>query len=183
MQRAQQRDAARSQRFFFRKNIYALGRSGSSSTASSSGSVSPVESIPRKKERKLRNCFPPIPIPENGVLEHRQSVEQEYEEMTLDEIMNGKVSLYVASWDDDEQYGFQGDDFPGLIGLVHAYIDTLDVGIDEMAKIKRYLDVIRLRSRGDKHRRIFRFGIESGYRRAANPCYMDTGLCEVPSIL
>jgi len=132
MQRAQLRDAARSQRFFFRKNVYALGRSGSSSTASSSGSVSPTDSIPRKKERKLRNCFPPIPIPENGFLEHRQSVEQEYEEMTLDEIMNGK-----------------GDDFPGLIGLVHAYIDTLDVGVDEMTEIKRYLDVIRLRSRGE----------------------------------
>ncbi len=154
MQRAQLRDAARSQKFFFRKDVYALGRSGSSSTASSSGSVSPIDSIPRKKERKLRNCFPPIPIPENGFLEHRQSVEQEYEEMTLDEIMNGKVSQHVTAQDVDQQYGFQGDDFPGLIGLVHAYIDTLDVGIEEMAKIKRYLDVIRLRSKGDKHRRM-----------------------------
>ncbi|KAF8348383.1 glutamate-cysteine ligase catalytic subunit [Amanita rubescens] len=116
---------------------------------SSSGSVSPIESIPRKKERKLRNCFPPIPIPENGFLEHRQSVEQEYEEMTLDEIMNGRCSQHVAAQDVDQQYGFQGDDFPGLIGLVHAYIDTLDVGIEEMAKIKQYLDVIRLRSKGE----------------------------------
>jgi glutamate--cysteine ligase catalytic subunit len=97
MQRAQLRDAARSQKFFFRKNIYALGSSGTPSTASSSGSVSPVESIPRKKERKLRNCFPPIPIPENGFLNHRQSVDQEYEEMSLDEIMNGKVGRYVIT--------------------------------------------------------------------------------------
>ena len=96
MQRAQLRDAARSQKFFFRKNIYALG-SRTPSTASSSGSVSPIESIPRKKDRKLRNCFPPIPIPENGFLDHRQSVDQEYEEMTLDEIMNGKVGRYVIA--------------------------------------------------------------------------------------
>ncbi|KAF8629426.1 hypothetical protein AX15_003473 [Amanita polypyramis BW_CC] len=135
MQRAQLRDAIHSQKFFFRKNIYALGHSESSSVASSSGSTSPTEatmSAPRRKDRKLRNCFPPIPIPENGFLEHREHVEQEYEEMTLEEIMNGK-----------------GDNFPGLIGLVYAYVDTLDVGVDEMAKIKGYLDLIRLRSKGE----------------------------------
>ncbi|KAK2464300.1 hypothetical protein APHAL10511_003757 [Amanita phalloides] len=125
MQRAQVRDASGSQKFFFRKNVYALG----SSTASSSGSVSPIDEVPRKKERKLRNCFPPIPMPENGVLER---VEQEYEEMTLQEIMNGK-----------------GEDFPGLIGLVYAYIETLDVGIEEMAKLKQYLDLIGRRSKGE----------------------------------
>ena len=57
----------------------------------------------------------------------------------------------LSQQDFDEQHRLQGDGFPGLIGLVHAYIDTLDVGIDEMAKIKKYLDLVRLRSRGDKN--------------------------------
>ncbi|KAF8639556.1 hypothetical protein AX17_001460 [Amanita inopinata Kibby_2008] len=130
MSRAQIRDAAQTQKFFFRKNVYALGRSGGSSTASSSGSASPVDGVPRKKERKLRNCYPPVPMPENGFLQ-RERVDQEYEEMSLEEIMNGK-----------------GEDFPGLLGLVYAYLDTLDVAIDEMAKIKQYLDLIRRRSKG-----------------------------------
>ncbi|KAF8629425.1 hypothetical protein AX15_003473 [Amanita polypyramis BW_CC] len=152
MQRAQLRDAIHSQKFFFRKNIYALGHSESSSVASSSGSTSPTEatmSAPRRKDRKLRNCFPPIPIPENGFLEHREHVEQEYEEMTLEEIMNGKVSRCAVLLSCDEKCRNQGDNFPGLIGLVYAYVDTLDVGVDEMAKIKGYLDLIRLRSKGE----------------------------------
>ncbi|KIL62572.1 hypothetical protein M378DRAFT_12774 [Amanita muscaria Koide BX008] len=132
MQRAQLRDAARSQKFFFRKDVYALGHSGSSSSASSPGSSSPVDGVPRRKDKKLRNCFPPVPPPENGFLNHRKSVSEEYEEMTLEEIMNGK-----------------GDNFPGLIGLVWAYLDTLDVSVDEMTKIKKYLDLIRMRSKGD----------------------------------
>ncbi|KAF8629434.1 hypothetical protein AX15_003480 [Amanita polypyramis BW_CC] len=134
MQRAQSRDAVNSQKFFFRKDIYALGRSASSS-ASSSGSTSPPEvtaAIPRRKDRKLRNCFPPIPIPEDIFPDHPERVECEYEEMTLEEIMNGK-----------------GDSFPGLINLVYAYMDTLDVDVGEMVKIKRYLDFVRLRSKGE----------------------------------
>ncbi|KAK2459263.1 hypothetical protein APHAL10511_008718 [Amanita phalloides] len=132
MQRAQVRDAARSQKFFFRNNIHAFGHNGSSSNPMPSNSVSSMEEIAKKKDRKLSISFPPVIMPENGFLGHRPCVEQEYEEMTLEEIMNGK-----------------GEDFPGLIGLVHAYMDTLDVGIDEMAKIKQYLELIRRRSQGE----------------------------------
>jgi len=52
--------------------------------------------------------------------------------MTMEEIMNGK-----------------GENFPGLIPLVYAYLDTLDVGVEEMAKLKRYLDLIHGRSNGE----------------------------------
>lgn len=37
----------------------------------------------------MRNCFPPLPRPENGV--HHHPVDEEYEELTMNEIMNGKV--------------------------------------------------------------------------------------------
>jgi hypothetical protein len=39
----------------------------------------------------MRNCFPPLPLPENGVLDVSRPVDEEYEEMTMNEIINGKV--------------------------------------------------------------------------------------------
>ena len=89
MGRAQLRDASSSQKFFFRKNIFREGSSRSSSVASSVCS-SPVDGEAPKKEKKLRNCFPTVPAPENGA--HRGPVEREYAEMSMNEIMNGDVS-------------------------------------------------------------------------------------------
>jgi glutamate--cysteine ligase catalytic subunit len=90
MQRAQKRDAAQSERFFFRKNIFAPSSDGSisPSIASSSGASSPVDGAPRR-EKKMRNCYPSAPVPEGGV--KRLPVEEEMEEMTMHEIINGKV--------------------------------------------------------------------------------------------
>jgi glutamate--cysteine ligase catalytic subunit len=97
MQRAQKRNAAREGSFFFRKNVFP--RSGTSTAPSASGSTSPTTSdcgcdLPGKKEKKLRNCYPAEPEPLEGIM--RGNVEDEYEEMTVEEIMNGKVSQ-VAS--------------------------------------------------------------------------------------
>lgn len=85
MARAQRRGASQSSKFYFRKDFYSTKDS-----PQSSGSSSPVDG-PRPKDRKLRNCFPPPEKPENGVV--KVPVEEEFEEMTLDEIMNGKVSV------------------------------------------------------------------------------------------
>ncbi|KAF8222928.1 glutamate-cysteine ligase catalytic subunit [Tricholoma matsutake] len=129
MARAQMRDAAVSGKFYFRKDVYAVGRSGAASTASSSGYNSPCgESV--KKDTKMRNCFPPLPLPENGALNGRP-VDEEYEEMTMNEIINGK-----------------GESFPGLLSLVYAYLDTLDVDDKALVKIENYLDLIRRRANG-----------------------------------
>lgn len=94
MHRAQLRDAARSSKFYFRKDVLPPGHtSPTSSSPSSSGGSSPVDSSGcgelRAKETKLRNCFPPLQRPING--ERRGPVEEEYGEMSMDEIMNGKV--------------------------------------------------------------------------------------------
>ncbi|KAH9485562.1 Glutamate--cysteine ligase [Psilocybe cubensis] len=129
MRRAQLRDASVSNKFFFRKDIY-TNTSSTSSTASSSGGSSPIDGMPKKKEKKMKNCFPPRPQPENGFT-HRFPVEEEYEEMTMNEIMNGK-----------------GVDFPGLLPLINAYLDTLDIELGDMVKIRRYLDLVRRRSDG-----------------------------------
>ena len=89
MQRAQQRDAATSKTFFFRKDVYTANPSAASSVASS-GTCSPVDGMPKKKEKKLQNCFSPPPLPDGM---HYGLVEDEYEEMTMEEIMNGRVIL------------------------------------------------------------------------------------------
>lgn len=123
MARAQGRGASRSENFYFRKDVYSPGNS-----PKSSGGSSPVDG-PRPKDRKLRNCFPPLEMPENGV--PKGPVQEEYEEMTIEEIMNGK-----------------GDSYPGLLGLVWAYIDTLDVQGEELSKIHSYLNLIRRRANG-----------------------------------
>jgi hypothetical protein len=94
MHRAQVRDAARSKTFYFRKNVLPPGHSSPTASTASSGNSSPVDSLDcggalRRKETKLRNCFPALQRPVNG--EHRGPVEDEYEEMSMDQIMNGKV--------------------------------------------------------------------------------------------
>ena len=90
MGRAQQRDAAASGKFYFRKDIFSTGGSGASSDSSSSGASSPRDGFPMKKEKKMKNCFPPPQLPEDGIL-NRPPVDEEYAEFTMNEIMNGKV--------------------------------------------------------------------------------------------
>ena len=93
MHRAQKRDAARTGKFFFRKSVLPPGYiSPTISTPSSSGSSSPVGwqdgSFP--KERRLRNCFPRVPRPAILV---DTPIEEEYEEISMGEIFNGKVGV------------------------------------------------------------------------------------------
>ncbi|KAF9227348.1 GCS-domain-containing protein [Gyrodon lividus] len=131
MERAQKRDAVRAGRFVFRKNVLPPGyASPTISTPSSSGSCSPAEwndGAP-PKERRLRNCFPPAARPSTLV---DNPVEDEYEEMSMEEIFTGK-----------------GSGFPGLLGLVEAYTETLDINPSEKLKIDKYLDLVRRRANG-----------------------------------
>lgn len=39
----------------------------------------------------MRNCFPPLPLPDQDFV--TKNIEDEYEEMTMDEILNGRVKL------------------------------------------------------------------------------------------
>jgi glutamate--cysteine ligase catalytic subunit len=87
---AQQRDAALSKKFYFRKNVFPPGHNSPCSSAGSSGTSSPC-CASRPKEKKLRNCFPALQLPEAGM--NYAPVKEEYEEMTMNEIINGKVRL------------------------------------------------------------------------------------------
>lgn len=101
MARAQRRNAVGSQKFYFRKDVFPPSSSRASSASSSSAS-SPVDgpspcascngvgAASARKEKKLRNCFPLAPKPEEDDYTSG-AVEDEYEEMSMVEIMNGKV--------------------------------------------------------------------------------------------
>ena len=52
--------------------------------------------------------------------------------MTIDEIINGK-----------------GDHFPGLMGVVNAYLNSLNVDVGTKCELRRYLDLIKWRSKGE----------------------------------
>ena len=107
MQRAQHRDALGTEKFYFRKDIF-LPSSSRSSSVGDSGASSPVGSDcgcnstsnglhhhPPKKAKKMRNCFPEVPPPPEEYI--AKKVEDEYEEMTVAEMMNGKVRGKPAS--------------------------------------------------------------------------------------
>lgn len=97
MVRAQKRDAIHTEKFFFRKDVFLNKSKAVSVTSSPSGRSSPsVTGGPfHKRERRLGNCFEPPPLPDNEL--PRVAVEDEYEEMTLDEIINGKASVSTPS--------------------------------------------------------------------------------------
>ena len=92
MATAQRRGAARHEKFHFRKNVYPLGRTSSEGTTVTmpGSSVSVNGNGGFVKEKKLGNCFPPLPTPSNGV-KFTRPIEEEYEEMSMNEIINGKV--------------------------------------------------------------------------------------------
>ena len=85
MQTAQKRDAARKEKFYFRRNVF----SSQSSSATSSSSSVDENGNPKPKEKKLKNCFD---TPPRATDLFDKPVEHEYELMTLEEIMLGKVS-------------------------------------------------------------------------------------------
>jgi len=60
------------------------------------------------------------------------AVEDEYELMTIDEIINGKQPT-----------------FPGLIPLIHSYLDAVDVDVRTRCRLDRYLSLVSKRASGE----------------------------------
>lgn len=119
-----------------------ISRASSYASLSSANSAAPLPGpgaaaleeafIGKKKDARLRNCFPAVPPPSDLAHEREQtSVESEYEEMTMHEIICGK-----------------DEDFPGLLGVVRAYVDSLDVETKIKVRLTKYLDFIEQRADG-----------------------------------
>lgn len=107
MKRAQERDATRRNKFFFRKHV-----------------------------------APPANVAPSGMLQSETSLacpatiessesDDSFEEMTMDEIFHGKSDYY-----------------PGLIPLVYAYLDYIDVDPETFTRVDKYLKLISDRARG-----------------------------------
>ena len=111
MRRAQQRDAVNQARFYFRREVFTPTSSRATSgaatpdttttdlprhcpdTSSTNGMANGFhndQSNGRRKQRVMENCFPPPPLPDEGVVSG--SVKEEYDEYTMDEIINGRVN-------------------------------------------------------------------------------------------
>jgi len=170
MQSAQKRDAINTQKFFFRKQVFPPGledqfsvldpktppnyrsRPGSPHSNAPSdcqcgckekheniglnGLIPPTLNGLGKKETRLRNCFPEVegnivpPVNEADDDRRRIPVEEESEEMSINEIFCGKGS------------------YPGLLGLVNAYLNSLDVDFKSKRRLRKYLELVRLRADG-----------------------------------
>ncbi|KAI8455732.1 glutamate-cysteine ligase catalytic subunit [Phakopsora pachyrhizi] len=105
MARAQRRDSCRSSTFWFRKQI--LSR--------------PIED--KANEYYINNC---------DICEKSNGFEIEYEEMTIDKIINGDAS----------------SNFPGLMVLVKAYVRSVDVEMNVKQRLEKYLELISGRASG-----------------------------------
>jgi len=117
MHRAQKRDAARHGSFFFRKSVYPPGHQSEDEPTGLTGPSESSLQLPSSTEPNLQ--------------EHDASTEEEYEEMTMNEIINGK-----------------GDKFPGLLGVVNAYLNSLNVECSVKHRLQKYLDLIKRRADG-----------------------------------
>jgi glutamate--cysteine ligase catalytic subunit len=104
MVRAQARDAIHRERFYFRKSV-----------------------VPDDDEDEGAE---PSGSRDQGV-EPRRSHDQEYTEMSIDAILNGK------------------DEFPGLIPLVRMYVNSIDMDVDTRCTVMQYLRLISKRASGE----------------------------------
>ncbi|KAH9985371.1 glutamate-cysteine ligase catalytic subunit [Russula vinacea] len=91
MHRAQQRDAVNQARFYFRRNVF----TPAPSRAASGATTPEIAAQRRRKQRVMENCFPPPPLPEEGLASG--SVKEEYGEYTMNEIINGRT--YIGTLD------------------------------------------------------------------------------------
>lgn len=148
MERAQKRDAARQGKFYFRKSVFPEGfKRPNGLPTPPPETVDPEDVLLPIRIHKgdSGRCFthPAFLMP----LEEVDAIEAESEEMTLNEVINGKVRSHRTNFEIEVKVE-QGDNFPGLLGVVEDYVHTLDVEPIEKHELRKYLDLIRRRANG-----------------------------------
>ncbi|KAG8735686.1 hypothetical protein FRC10_010275 [Ceratobasidium sp. 414] len=129
MKKGMKRDAVKGEKFWFRKWVWGrggvpLGHASGTGKAHVNGKAHPSSDRSPPRSAEQSRCPSPGAPPERG------PVEEEYEEMTINEIVNGK------------------DSFPGLLGIVNAYLDSLNVEFTAKVKLQKYLNLIKRRADG-----------------------------------
>ncbi|EPZ31111.1 glutamate--cysteine ligase catalytic subunit [Rozella allomycis CSF55] len=69
----------------------------------------------------------------NTIILVKDDDSDEFEEMTIDEIINGKENV---------------EEFPGLIAIVESYLETLSLDVESQCRISKYLCLISGRAKG-----------------------------------
>lgn len=111
MERAHSLDSVLKEKFYFRKNPFPL-RPSRANTAFGD-------------ESRPGSAHPSRPASPGAV-------EDEYEEMTIDEIVNGSTN----------------GEFPGLIPIVESYLDSVNVDVETRCELATYLSLISKRASG-----------------------------------
>lgn len=114
METAHNRDAVLHEKFYFRKDVLPRRQARTNGTSRPPSGASTPQRQPSR---------PPTP---SG------PVEDEYELMSVDEIINGKVD----------------GTFPGLIPIVESYLDSMNVDVETRCELAQYLALIRGRANG-----------------------------------
>ena len=126
LQRAHTRDAVNKEKFYWRKVVNPCQpnptASDSSASSASSSSVSSSSASATLCGDSLRS----------SAASSTASIEDEYEEMSMAEIMTGKASC----------------GFPGLIPLVRTYLDMIECDTATMCTVDSYLQLLELRATG-----------------------------------
>ncbi len=116
METAHSRDAVLNDQFYFRKDPLPPPQTR----------VNGLSSTPGSGANTPRSRGPSRPSTPTG------PVEDEYELMTINEIINGKAD----------------GGFPGLMPLVESYLDSVNVDVETRCELAQYLDLIKGRASG-----------------------------------
>lgn len=172
MHRAQKRAAVTEQKFWFRKQVYPSGdgldhRHSTPTTQSPSGSPpSDGFHVPNGSGHAANGhggsngtgkpAFRHTPSESRCPSPHDSvsgDVDAEYEEMTINEVINGNVRVYsrylLCPITLTALFIHQGGDFPGLLGLVNAYLNSLDVEFEQKRMMRQYLELVKRRADGE----------------------------------
>ena len=143
MQRAHSRNSAAKGKFFFRRHLAPLeeGDDGydvkyvSMFSKAANGEVRVTDDKPTESSEtaELNGADPGVSVHRrNAPVAPGSSEENSFEEMTMAQIMCGK-----------------GDYFPGLIPLIHAYLDHINCDSTTRNRLTLYLDFIERRATGE----------------------------------
>jgi len=121
MEIAQRRNAVLSDKFYFRKQVFAPRHRNNNHHHHHHNTPDSLHASPTPSRTHTPRPIEPGPV------------EDEYTLMTVDEIINGQSS---------------SDGFPGLIPLIESYLNSINVDVQTRCELAQYLELVRKRANG-----------------------------------
>ncbi|CAB4493439.1 uncharacterized protein OCT59_000526 [Rhizophagus irregularis] len=119
MKMAHRRDAVLSEKFWFRKNVFEKNNIMYDDYVNVDN-----DNISIQQQNVHNN---------NNSLDNKSiSIEDEYEQMSIDNIING-----------------DGDKFPGLITLINHYLESINIDIESRCILGKYLEFVKKKAKGE----------------------------------